>query len=178
MKKISIGKILILLITIAFLSGCIGSRTTMVEGAKVEEVWSIGLFTPTVQMVRMSKCVVEEVKHDGGPHGTPWTEKVTREPCQTIGTPKDGFIQNSAGPVGPPLLGAAATVGGAIIINDGLRNQNVSPGDNITNNNNNRNSNRNRNSNYNSNRNSNRNYNYNRNQNYNRPGRGWGGGPN
>lgn len=135
MKRI--GMFFLILFSLVLLTGCVGASTKYVDGAKIEEVWSVGVFTPTVQMTRMSKCVVKEIHHPPAPnsYGDGWTETKTTEPCQVIGTNKDGFMNSTAGPIAPVLMNGATTVGAAGIINDGLRNQNVSPGDNINMNN-------------------------------------------
>jgi len=86
---------------------------------KLEEVYSIGLFTPTYQWKRTSACEVETTHIQTTKHGTGYESKSVKN-CAYIGG-GDGFTHDTASPVGPMLLQAGGTVGAGALIGDGLK---------------------------------------------------------
>jgi hypothetical protein len=129
MKNLFFASLLIL--ALALLQGCAGSdlRYIMADDKKsaykMEEIYSIGLFTPTYQYKRVSRCAVSQVKHDSGNTGKDgkygsWTEDKISSQCVALGK-GDGFSNDVASPVGPMLLQAGATAGSGALIGDGIR---------------------------------------------------------
>lgn len=116
--------------------GCAGVTERIIysdsgQAYKMEEVYSIGLFTPTYQYKRASACAVEEKLIKTTKHGSGYMSKSITN-CQVLGLNNDGFTNDTTSPVGPALLQAGATVGTGALIKEGLENQ---PQDNISNSN-------------------------------------------
>lgn len=95
--------LIIITISVAMLAGCTGVNSNMTGGYKFEEVYGIGLFTPTYQYKKVSKCQVVEGR--------------TVEPCSPIGKE---FTLDMAGPAAPAVLSGASSVVTGAIISDGL----------------------------------------------------------
>ena len=97
-------KRLVVCLLILLIAGCAGVTSRMTDGYKFEEIWSVGLFTPTYQYKRVSQCQVVEGR--------------TVEPCVPIGK---GFTVDVSGPVAPAIISGASNVASGAIISDGLR---------------------------------------------------------
>ena len=112
---------ILLVITGLFFMGCHGAITTYVDGKKFEEIYSIGLFTPTYQYERVSDCKVETE-----------TGK-TVEPCIVIAIGKGGLQKDITGPIAPMLMQVGGAVGAGALIGDGLKDSGDTTINNITN---------------------------------------------
>jgi len=103
-------------------SGCAlfkGASTTYKDGYKFEEVYSVGIATSTYQYENVTKCTETIIVDDEGIE-----HRTTHEPCELPIT-AIGFKKDVSSPIGPAFLQAGSTAGSALVINDGLRNQNV-----------------------------------------------------
>lgn len=126
-------KVLLAFIGIVVLQGCSGVSQKIIHADngmayKMEEVYSVGLFTPTYQWKRTSVCETEKKLINNTKHGAGYEKISIIEPCRVLGR-GDGFSSDVASPVGPALLQAGATVGAGALIQDGLKDS----GDNISN---------------------------------------------
>jgi len=116
----------IVLILVAFMfSACAGVSQKIVHtedgrAYKMEEVYSVGLFTPTYQWKRTSACEVEVTRINApNSFGDGYDSKSVKN-CSVIGS-NDGFTHDTTSPVGPMLLQAGGTVGAGALIGDGIR---------------------------------------------------------
>lgn len=126
-------KVLLAIIAFALLQGCSGVSKKIIHADngvayKLEEVYSIGLFTPTYQWKRTSICKTEKKLINKTKHGKGYETVSIVEPCKVIGR-RDGFSSDVASPVGPALMQVGSTVGAGALIQDGLKDS----GDNISN---------------------------------------------
>lgn len=105
-----------LLILIAFvvgiIAGCTGVTNSMKGGYKFEEVYSIGLFTPTYQYKKVSKCKTEMGVDKFG-----FPKEKTVEPCSPIGKE---YSLDMSGPAAPGIISGASNVVTGAIIGEGL----------------------------------------------------------
>lgn len=106
------------------LQGCTGATNKVVksdngQAYSLEEVYSIGLFTPTWQFRKASACDIKITRIKTTNHGTGYDSE-TVENCRVIGV-DDGFAADTTSPVGPMLLQAGGTVGAGALIGDGIR---------------------------------------------------------
>ena len=110
-----------------FLTGCQGISQHIVHGEggvsyKMEEVYSVGLFTPTWQYKRASEC--ETVP--AGIEESKWAleenyDLASVKNCKVIGAKGDGFTADTTGPVGPALISGVSSIATGAIIADGIR---------------------------------------------------------
>ena len=119
-KKLFLVSTLTLLIT-----SCTGAPVKHVfldnnKAYQLEEVYSIGIFTPTYQYERVSTCDVVITHVNKTKHGTGYDSKSV-ENCVVLNT---DFKKDIATPVGPMILQAGGTVGAGALIGDGIRDSN------------------------------------------------------
>ena len=125
-------KFIVLIAVIVMFSACAGVSQKIVHtddgrAYKMEEVYSIGLFTPTYQWKRTSSCDVEVTHIQTTKHGSGYDSKTVKN-CSYIGG-GDGFTNDTTSPIGPALLQAGGTVGQGALIRQGLNDS----GDSINN---------------------------------------------
>jgi hypothetical protein len=115
---------MIVLISLLYI-GCTGAPVNIVfnddgkTAYKMEEVYSIGLLTPTYQWKRTSLCAVEVTHIQSNDFGSGYDSKSVKD-CAVIGK-DDGFTNDIASPIGPSVLGASGTIGAGSLIGSGLR---------------------------------------------------------
>lgn len=123
--KRSIFPFLIIGSLFIMLQGCVGATDKVVksdsgQAYNLEEVYSIGLFTPTWQFRKASACDLK-VTHINAPNSFgDGYDSESVENCKVIGA-GDGFTADTTSPVGPMLMQAAGTVGAGALIGDGIR---------------------------------------------------------
>jgi len=146
-----------------FVTGCAGLSVNDVGDEKseyvyrIKEVWKTNALHPSFNMVSIEQCTKDN-----------WSGEI--KSC----TPLEGkWARDVSDPTGK-MMQAGTVIGGAFLLHDAIRNQNVSPGNSTVIDNDNssksqsKSQNTNVNANINSNRNSNSNRNYNKNYNSNR----------
>lgn len=118
------SRFIVLIGVILLFGACAGVSQKIVHtddgrAYKLEEVYSIGLFTPTYQWKRTSACEVEVTHVKSNDFGTGYDHKTVKN-CAYIGG-GDGFTNDTTSPVGPMILQAGGTVGAGALIGDGLK---------------------------------------------------------
>lgn len=119
------------LLLISFLfTGCAGVSQKIIHAEdgksyKMEEVYSVGLFTPTWQYKKASECetVVEHVQPSQYAFGDGYDTKSVKN-CKVIGAASDGFTADTTGPIGPALINGVSSIATGAIIADGIRDSN------------------------------------------------------
>ena len=86
-------------------------------GYQVEEVYDIGIFTPTIQYEMISQCDVIITHINSTDFGSGYDSKSLTN-CRPLPA---GFKKDIASPVGPMLLQAGGVVGAGALIGDGIR---------------------------------------------------------
>ena len=124
-------KVLLAIIGFVLLQGCAGQSQKIIHADngvayKMEEVYSIGLFTPTYQWKRTSQCETVVTRVNKTKHGKGYDSKSVKNCLPIRGL---GYSVDTASPVGPALMQAGATVSAGALIKDGLEDS----GDNISN---------------------------------------------
>ena len=120
-KKLFLVSTLTLLIT-----SCTGAPVKHVfldnntKAYQIEEVYDIGIFTPTIQYERVTSCDVLITHINSTKHGSGYDSKSVTN-CVPL---SDEFKKDIASPVGPMLLQAGGVVGAGALIGDGIRDSN------------------------------------------------------
>ena len=106
-----------------FIIGCTGAPIKHVfldgnqKAYQIEEVYDIGIFTPTIQYERVSSCDVVITHINTTKHGNGYDSKSVTN-CVVL---NDEFKKDIASPIGPMLLQAGGVVGAGALIGDGIR---------------------------------------------------------
>jgi len=118
-------KIAVAIAPLMLISACQGAPKNIIysddnkKAYQMEEVYSIGLFTPTYQWKRTSVCDVVINHTNSTPHGSGYDSRSV-ENCKPIGN-NDGFTNDTATPVAPMLFQAGGNVAQGALIGEGLK---------------------------------------------------------
>ena len=130
LKKVTLA------LMIVSLTSCVGLSTNLIKAPngkviKIEQAYSIGIFTPTIQLSRFSNCDAKEVVHSSvGGEGS-WTETVAVN-CVPVVLSDNTISKDTSTPLAQSLIGAAGNVGAGVFIGEGLKDSNNSVNSNAS----------------------------------------------